>query len=370
MNWNKNRNEELLPNLSTQIQCLRPGHPETEDIFIWQPLPSSVYSARSGYCAAVSQKQTSCSTQTFDWIRDVWKQECSPQMKVFLWSIIQKALPLGENLQSKGVRSEAVCIKCKEQETAIHTFFICPFAREVWDKVPLKNVVHIATGDNIKEVIAAFRTACCLPPTGISRTILPWIVWSLWTARNLHIFENKVLSAEEVATNGLSLAREWINAQGTVQRVREEIPRSIKSKTPQANPLLVSTCRSDAAWDKSSKRAGLAWSITGGTLRIDRQGSLTENHVSSPIVAEALALRSGLITAVELEIPRIRIFSDNSTLIRAINFDMQTKEIFGIIRDIHRISSAFIEISFHHLSLDLIKDVDQIAKRTLRGPNV
>ena len=64
MNWNKSRNEELLPNLSTQIQCLRPGHPETEDIFIWQPLPSSVYSARSGYCAAVSQKQTSCSTQT------------------------------------------------------------------------------------------------------------------------------------------------------------------------------------------------------------------------------------------------------------------------------------------------------------------
>ena len=64
------------------------------------------------------------------------------------------------------------------------------------------------------------------------------------------------------------------------------------------------------------------------------------------------------------------MFYDNSTLIRAINFDMQAKEIFGIIRDIHRISSAFIEISFHHLSRDLIKDVDQIAKRSLRGPVV
>ncbi|KAF3521296.1 hypothetical protein F2Q69_00050644 [Brassica cretica] len=138
MKWNKSRIEELLPNLSTQIQCLRPGHPETEDIFIWQPLPSGVYSERSGYCTAVSQKQTSSSPQAFNWIRHVWKQECTPKMKVFLWSIIHKALPLGGNLQSIGVRSEAVCIKCKEQETAIHTFFICPFARDLWEKVPLK----------------------------------------------------------------------------------------------------------------------------------------------------------------------------------------------------------------------------------------
>lgn len=98
---------------------------------------------------------------------------------------------------------------------------------------------------------------------------------------------------------------------------------------------------------------------------IIKQGSLTEDNVSSPIVAEALALRLGIIDAVKLEINRIKIFSDNLTLIRVINFETQAKELFGIIRDIHRISSVFIEISFHHISRNLICDVDQIAKQTL-----
>ncbi|CAF2071340.1 unnamed protein product [Brassica napus] len=51
----------------------------------------------------------------------------------------------------------------------------------------------------------------------------------------------------------------------------------------------------------------------------------------------ALALRSGVIAAVELEINGIKIFSDNTTLIRAIKFDTQAKELFGIISDIQKI---------------------------------
>ncbi|CAN7071526.1 unnamed protein product [Brassica oleracea var. botrytis] len=51
----------------------------------------------------------------------------------------------------------------------------------------------------------------------------------------------------------------------------------------------------------------------------------------------ALALRSGVIAAVELEINGIKIFSDNTTLIRAIKFDTQAKELFGISSDIQKI---------------------------------
>lgn len=162
---------------------------------------------------------------------------------------------------------------------------------------------------------------------------------------------------------GLQLAREWIAAQVNNPTTRVDLPKGHRDKRSPANHPLTSTCKSDAAWDITSKRAGLAWSISGGLIINKRQGSQTESFVSSPIVAEALALRSGLIAAVNLDITRIKMYSDNQTLIQAINFETQAKEIMRIISDIHRISSVFTEIEFLHLLRDLIKDIDQTAKR-------
>lgn len=53
-----------------EIQMLQPGNTNTEDIFAWQPLQSKV--------------------------------------KLFLWSIAQEALPLGEALQRRGIQAEAL----------------------------------------------------------------------------------------------------------------------------------------------------------------------------------------------------------------------------------------------------------------------
>ena len=89
------------------------------------------------------------------------------------------------------------------------------------------------------------------------------------------------------------------------------------------------------------------------------------NFVTSPLIAEALALRSALTAALNLDVTRIKMFSDNSTLIRAINNDVQIKEIFGIVKDIQQIASAFVDISFSFFSRNLNMESDELAKRTL-----
>ena len=95
------------------------------------------------------------------------------------------------------------------------------------------------------------------------------------------------------------------------------------------------------------------------------QESRVQNFVPSPLVAEALALRAGLIDAVELELPKLRMLSDNSTLIRAINNDAQVKEIFGIVKDIQELSSVFVEISFAHIRRSSNVEADRLAKVAL-----
>ena len=91
--------------------------------------------------------------------------------------------------------------------------------------------------------------------------------------------------------------------------------------------------------------------------------------------------KSAIAMAAALEIPNLQICSDSQTLIRAINNKMQDKEIYGILNDIHQISSVFGSISFSFLPRQQNKEADELAKRTLQftsfqfcnwpnGPNI
>ena len=52
MKWNKKRLEELLPLVAEEIQMIHPGNQATEDIYVWQPLQTGKYTAKSGYYTA------------------------------------------------------------------------------------------------------------------------------------------------------------------------------------------------------------------------------------------------------------------------------------------------------------------------------
>ena len=135
-----------------------------------------------------------------NWVKDIWMGSISPKLKLFMWTILQNALPLGENLKRRSLLANTKCPRCDEEETAMHLFFECDFAKKVWELIPLKNAVHLAAEETFQGAINIFRRVSCLPPAGISEDILPWICWVIWTSRNNLIFENRRLSPEETAT--------------------------------------------------------------------------------------------------------------------------------------------------------------------------
>lgn len=139
LQWNEKRIEEVLPQLAPQIKCLRPSERGAEDIYVWQPVKSGLYTTKSGYNSAIRSSTTTprLPETKFDWISDVWSGSFSPKMRVFVWSIIQGALPLGHNLQKRGIMSNTSCFSCQGSETMMHTFFECPVAIEVWKQIPL-----------------------------------------------------------------------------------------------------------------------------------------------------------------------------------------------------------------------------------------
>ncbi|XP_056862438.1 uncharacterized protein LOC130510112 [Raphanus sativus] len=126
-------------------------------------------------------------------------------------------------------------------------------------------------------------------------------------------------------------------------------------------------CKTDTAWSKDRLISGSAWIFSGAQLLNPIEGSSIEEYVRSPLVAEAMAVRSALCMAQSMEITALRVFSDNRTLIRAISGNTQSKEIIGIVKDIRLISSEFACISFSHLPRSENAVSDLLAKRALQA---
>lgn len=55
------------------------------------------------------------------------------KVKTFLWRVLADALPVAENLITRGMKIENCCNLCGfEGETSNHVLFTCSLARQIW----------------------------------------------------------------------------------------------------------------------------------------------------------------------------------------------------------------------------------------------
>ncbi|KAG2247845.1 hypothetical protein Bca52824_087473 [Brassica carinata] len=190
-------------------------------------------------------------------------------------------------------------------------------------------------------------TAICLPPTGIAGNLTSWLLWNIWTSRNLLVFENKVVIAKVAVGKAILSAREWLAAQVTTPP-----PARIThpTETPPSLDTDVIWCNTDAAWAASNLRAGAGWSLT---------------RVSSPLMAEALAMREAVLDAKRNCLSTVWFRTDSHELARALNSKSYPVELFGVLMDIESLSLSF---SFFHVSFigrEHNTVADSLAKTTL-----
>ena len=198
----------------------------------------------------------------------------------------------------------------------------------------------------------------CLPPVGIvSGQLAPWIVWNLWTARNKMIFNDKVFTAEEVVTHAVAAAREWLNAQSKEEK---RVTHPKPGRTASGREVVVQT---DAAWNATSKSAGLGWSVKN--TRRNSEFQAKADLLASSLVAEGLAMRDAVKTCKELGLRHIRYESDSSPLIKALNSKTEPPEIYGIVSDTRIECMEFENFSFVWIPRERNVVADRLAKQAL-----
>ncbi|CAA7017664.1 unnamed protein product [Microthlaspi erraticum] len=108
--------------------------------------------------------------------------------------------------------------------------------------------------------------------------------------------------------------------------------------------------------------SGSGWIFIDYTGTEVLRGQAAERFVSSPLLAEALAIRYTLNHTLEDGISNILVNSDALDLIRAIITQEKIKEIYGLLFDIQTLASLFSLFSFRYISRSENVVADSIAK--------
>ena len=359
--WNRATIQQVLPHEEERILSIKPSKTGAPDKLIWLGTCSGIYTTKTGYHKALELVETAATpaaTAAIDWEKGIWNLQTASKIKLFLWKIFQRALPVGELLAVRNIGTTQNCTRCDTVESINHLFFHCEFARKVW-RLALFSTCFDSRG--LLDLATEWQHLCtlkCLPPVGVATgPLAPWILWSLWLARNNRIFNNKDATPEEVITKATAAAHEWLQEQKADDKPKTNPPRQ---SLPYPNSTIL---HSDAAWRGDLHLAGLGWTI-------DEEGQTSSfmshcHYVNSPLVAEGLALCEALSCCIAKGLRRILCKSDSLRLIRALHDEAPVSEIYGIVADILNLSLAFDFVSFAWTQRSENKAADALARQAL-----
>ena len=88
-------------------------------------------------------------------------------------------------------------------------------------------------------------------------------------------------------------------------------------------------------------------------------------HVSSALMAEAIAVHRAVALAVYSNVRSLAVLSDSLSLIKLLKKGEYQSELFGIMFDIYHFISFFDVISFDFISRNFNCEADSVAKSVL-----
>lgn len=266
---------------------------------------------------------------------------------MFVWKLCHNLIPMKENLRRKRLTETGICPICnREAGTAEHALLYCQYwIRPVWFGLQLglraDNYQALNFANWLEERIKEIEK---LPnQKEYVFTSLCTALWGIWKTRNSLVFEGKSPNPE------VTLAQ----ITGQIQDYAPLIPPpkgGVRSQTMQVHPwrpppTKIIKFNVDASFQKSSGHTSIA--VAGRDCNGDLITGLTKKtFAGSPPVAEALAFREAISFAVNMNIRRVIIESDNLELVSVCRQEKEIGEIKAITRDISRLKEQFQTCGF------------------------
>ncbi|CAL1387308.1 unnamed protein product [Linum trigynum] len=183
------------PSTCRTIKAIPLPRQNMEDKMIWHDTKDGVFTVKSAYHLAVSLdrrkggwKSLASWMDKASWVR-LWNANIPPKLKVFVWQILNRALPTTEALIERKVPIHPRYPVCwASSETMEHLFLDCPVAGALWDYSGLdylgEGLPRHTFPYFLKKLLALIHQ-----PTLFMAVVA--VLWRIWRSRNWVVFEGK-----------------------------------------------------------------------------------------------------------------------------------------------------------------------------------
>jgi ribonuclease HI len=259
----------------------------------------------------------------------LWGADVPGKVKIHVWRLLKNGLALGSELQRRRIKGGVVCVACGRDESAIHRFWLCPHAQQVWRAVQQKfQRLELQPPPNV------------LSQRDLSGWLLEWIVsakdadveiafmvlYQMWLARNAARDNAQIEDPEAIARRSIHLVEEWHQVQeckGAKPLVQKEHWRP-----PDQGWIKVNA---DGAMIQASGHGG------GGVVARDHDGRFLagSSHffpsLLDPEHAELLACQKAIELAKSRQMHRVVFELDSASVVSKLQVEETDRSVHGIL---------------------------------------
>ena len=348
--WNLSKIREVLPEQAA-IQAIQVpiSYLGSSDRFIWPHSKDGKYSVKTGYHIAYSNNQNQLSLPSSSTSNNpsfwnlVWSIKTPQKVKQFIWRLCNNAIPVRVNLFRRKLVTSPLCPICsQEPETVEHAMLLCPWTQLVWFGSQLQFNPSISNLTCISQWLQQKFMLVSETKTfkDYGLALMANLLWEIWKGRNKFTFQHLGLSPHLTIHQARVLTNEFLSLE--MRRGRAFPSQTVKQarKTWRPPPENRVKCNVDAAFSSNKNIASLA------AVMRDHKGNLVTGLVrkvpcSSSGLAEALALREGLLLARNCLCENPIIESDNFQLVEASRSGVLLCDAAMVIDDIIKLKNSF-----------------------------
>ncbi|KAL4379926.1 hypothetical protein GQ457_02G020200 [Hibiscus cannabinus] len=305
----------------------------------------------------------------------IWSLNAPPKIKSFVWKACHNIIPSNGNLSIRfhgNFRGGSSCPRCGENcESVEHLLFFCPFAKTVWKCSGFGYEPETRGFPGFGQWWKKLSTLNKKGLFGEGLNLLSFLCWHLWKSRNALVFEASIDSPIDVWNRALNAFEEYVSSQNNDLSSHVSSSTSALTTLPPSNwtppPPGFLKINCDAAFEVHSGRAVAACVVRDEYGRIIKGETLSFLSRSASI-AEAIAVRKGVLLAINEGWIKVIFESDNKGVITRLNSGMfNAWESKAVEMDISSLKESNPFFSFCFVKRNCNKAADWVARATIKG---
>uniref|UniRef100_A0A803PD31 Uncharacterized protein n=1 Tax=Cannabis sativa TaxID=3483 RepID=A0A803PD31_CANSA len=364
--WNRDKLYHYFDDFSASSILKVPiGGLQRDDTLVWNHEASGIFSVKSAYHLANSASlPPSSSNPSFftAWWKTLWNLNLPPKVKNFSWRVYHHILPVAINLFLRKTIPHPCCSICRNPtETVTHALLDCPRAAKIWKASPLRSFYVSNQHVDVKKfMLNGFDQL-----SKENLILLLTTMWAIWNFRNKKLFANSNMAPVDVVAWINSFISDYQEAVCNVKRYRtvQTLHVSGIEKTVPQNCYRLNM---DAALCAEQSKLGFGAVIKDWRGNLVAGLSIPTAGNFQPLMAEALALRAGLIWCHHIKIPLAVVETDSKLLVDKVHGQKSDlSALSDVVEDIRSSLSLFPNVGLRHVNRKLNCNAHRLARRAL-----